>query len=450
MSEAFRKTSIFLLIKPYIQNTLNSKFIRNVAIIAIGTATAQGIKMAFSPLVTRIYGPEAFGLLGTFMAIVSILTPVAALSYPIAIVLPREDSDAKGIAQLSMAASFFIVGLISLIIIFVGERLVILLHLQSINNYIWFIPLIVFFEAFNQIIRQWLIRKKEFSISARIAVVQAFILESAKAGFGYFYPLASILVILATTGHALNAGLLALGIKCSQKSQEGVEKSVKPKSSLKALARHHYDFPLYRTPQVFINAVSQSFPILMLSAFFGPSAAGFYTLSRTVLGIPSKLIGKAVGDVFYPRITEAAHKKEILTHLILKATFALAAVGFLPFAIIIFFGPCLFSFVFGEEWIVAGNYARWIALWLYFMFINTPSVKVLPVLSAQGFHLLFTLFTIIIRLSVILFSYYFFNSDIIAISLFGISGAILNIFLVMIIINKCRTFDNINKDKLNG
>lgn len=162
------------------------------------------------------------------------------------------------------------------------------------------------------------------------------------------------------------------------------------------------------------------------------------------------MIGKAVGDVFYPRITEAAHKNEILTHLILKATFALAAVGFLPFAIIIFFGPCLFSFVFGEEWIVAGNYARWIALWLYFMFINTPSVKVLPVLSAQGFHLLFTLFTIIIRLSVILFSYYFFNSDIIAISLFGISGAILNIFLVMIIINKCRTFDNINKDKLNG
>lgn len=146
MSEAFRKTSIFLLIKPYIQNTLDSKFIRNVAIIAIGTATAQGIKMAFSPLVTRIYGPEAFGLLGTFMAIVSILTPVAALSYPIAIVLPREDSDAKGIAQLSMAASFFIVGLISLIIIFVGERLVILLHLQSINNYIWFIPLIVFLK----------------------------------------------------------------------------------------------------------------------------------------------------------------------------------------------------------------------------------------------------------------------------------------------------------------
>ena len=66
-----------------------SKFVRNVAIVATGTAGAQAITMAFAPIITRIYGPEAFGLLGTFMAILAVLTPVAALTYPIAIVLPR-------------------------------------------------------------------------------------------------------------------------------------------------------------------------------------------------------------------------------------------------------------------------------------------------------------------------------------------------------------------------
>jgi O-antigen/teichoic acid export membrane protein len=65
--------------------------VRNVTIVASGTAGAQVITMAFAPLITRLYGPEAFGLLGTFVAILGIVTPLAALTYPIAIVLPKSD-----------------------------------------------------------------------------------------------------------------------------------------------------------------------------------------------------------------------------------------------------------------------------------------------------------------------------------------------------------------------
>src|SRR5699024_8009724 len=77
-------------------------FVRNVIILASGTAAAQIIAMALSPIITRLYGPEAYGLMGTFMAIVSIVAPIAALTYPIAIVLPKSDQDAKGIIRLSI------------------------------------------------------------------------------------------------------------------------------------------------------------------------------------------------------------------------------------------------------------------------------------------------------------------------------------------------------------
>ncbi|MEI8616630.1 oligosaccharide flippase family protein [Pseudoalteromonas sp. B193] len=67
---------------------------------------------------------------------------------------------------------------------------------------------------------------------------------------------------------------------------------------VKEVALIYRDFPLYRAPQQFINALSQSLPILMLASFFGPASAGFYTLAKTVMAIPSTLVGKAVGDVF--------------------------------------------------------------------------------------------------------------------------------------------------------
>jgi hypothetical protein len=44
----------------FISRTYKSKFVRNVAVVASGTAGAQAITMAFSPIITRLYGPEAF------------------------------------------------------------------------------------------------------------------------------------------------------------------------------------------------------------------------------------------------------------------------------------------------------------------------------------------------------------------------------------------------------
>ncbi len=88
-------------IRDLVRKTLERKFVRDVAVVITGTAGAQAVAIAFAPFIARLYGPEAFGLLGAFLAIVTILSPVAALTYPIAIVLPKEDAEARNIARLS-------------------------------------------------------------------------------------------------------------------------------------------------------------------------------------------------------------------------------------------------------------------------------------------------------------------------------------------------------------
>ncbi|MBK7502678.1 MAG: oligosaccharide flippase family protein [Polaromonas sp.] len=150
-----------------------------------------------------------------------------------------------------------------------------------------------------------------------------------------------------------------------------------------SLAKKYSDFPIYRTPQIFINAVSQSLPVIMLASFFGASTAGFYTLARLAMAMPSTLIGKSVGDVFYPRINDAARSGENITRLLIKASSILAVVGFLPFTIIVIFGPWVFSQVFGSEWGVSGEYARYLSLFFYLNLINRPSVSAVPMLGLQ-------------------------------------------------------------------
>ncbi|WP_216594794.1 hypothetical protein [Halomonas sp. PR-M31] len=115
----------------------------------------------------------------------------------------------------------------------------------------------------------------------------------------------------------------------------------------------------------------------------------------------------------------------------LKATAALAAVGIVPYGIVIAFGPWLFSFVFGTEWELAGVYARWLALWSYFGFMNRPSVGAIPVLSLQGFFLIYEMASVALRALSLFLGFFIFESALVAIAMFSIVSAGLNALLIV-------------------
>ncbi|WP_314917314.1 lipopolysaccharide biosynthesis protein [Pseudomonas helleri] len=413
-----------------------NRFLRNIAIAATGTAGAQAITMAFSPIITRLYGPEIFGIVGSFLAVIAVLTPMVALTYPIAIILPEDDDDARGLAKLSMLITIISSALAGLIINHFNERILSLFGINELNGYLMLLPLAMLFAGFHQIVEQWVIRKKSYRMGAKVAIVQSLIINSSKAGFGLIYSTATPLIILSTFSSLLYGAMLAFGINLENKISKAPTN--RKKIGLLALAKKFKDFPIFRAPEVTLNAASQGLAVLMLAAFFGPASAGFYTLGRTVLAMPAALLGKSIGDVFYPRLAEATHKNEDITKLVMQATKGLALVGIVPFGLVIAFGPWLFSLVFGSEWQTSGDYARWLSVWLFFGFINTPSIKALPVINAQFFLLFSSTLMLVARAAALALGYYYFNSDIIAVIAFSISGALLNLLLILITIKLCK------------
>jgi len=85
---------------------------------------------------------------------------------------------------------------------------------------------------------------------------------------------------------------------------------------------------------------------------------------------------------------------------------------------------------------------------MFFMFLNNPSVKALPVISAQRFHLFFTIFTISSRIAVLWCAFYYFHSDIVTVGAFGVLNAFINIILIVMVLFKCMKYDKLEKDVL--
>lgn len=435
----------------FVKKLTRSSFARNVAIVATGTAGAQAISMAFMPFITRLYGPEVFGLQGAFMSILSIFTPIAALTYPIAIVLQKSDGDAKAIARLSFSIALAMAFIIIVVLLFASEEIAALFGVQVIADYMLLIPLGMMFGAIHQIMQQWLIRKKQFKATAKIAVIQTLTLNSAKAGLGWFYPLPSVLILLATASNGFHAFLLWLqarkqcGVESGFKQSEvGSKEQLHKTVSMKKLAFRYSDFPFYRAPEALLSAFSIGLPVLLLSSLFGPAYAGFYALAKSVLKLPNSLIGKAIGDVYYQKLVDINNESKPLFKRYIRVTTALFLVSVVPYSIVILFGPTLFKVIFGNEWMVAGVYAQFISIWMVFALSTTPALKVLVVINKQAFFLIYRVVFVVLNVLMLYLGFGVFKDDVLAVALLSLISCL----MCMAIIIKVGHFLKLHDKKL--
>jgi O-antigen/teichoic acid export membrane protein len=413
---------------------MKSGFLKTTAIVVTGTAGAQMITMAFSPIITRLYGPEAFGLYGSFMAMLTLLIPIAALTYPIAIVLPEKKAEAKKVFIVSILLAFSFSSLLFMLLLIYGDSVFSFLGMRAISSYALLLPLGMFFSAIQQALQYWFLRNNKFKVTAFAAIAQSLVVNSTKSGIGVIYPFGSVLIIVNSVGYALYAAFLCIGDFWHEK----VINSKNEKNgdqlcdlTLVSVALKYSSFPKYRAPQALANAFSQSMPVMFIAGFFGPAYAGFYTLTRSVLVLPINVISKAVGDSLYPKAAELYRNHGDVYSLFLKATFLLFGIGLIPFSVIVVYGPTLFKFIFGSEWSLAGAYAQWLAIWMYFAFINKPSIIMISVMGWNRFFFIYEFVGLVIRVLCLVFGYYLFDSDLMSVALFSMAGVLLNISLII-------------------
>jgi len=102
----------------------------------------------------------------------------------------------------------------------------------------------------------------------------------------------------------------------------------------------------------------------------------------------------------------------------------LLAIGFVPFLLITIVAPDLFALVFGAGWWVAGEYVRWMSIWLLFAFISSPLSTMYAVMERQREGLIVNIVMFSSRLIVLVIGGIK-GDALFTIAIFGITGAVL-------------------------
>ena len=347
---------------------------------------AQALAFAFSPLITRLYTPEAFGIQGVFIASVSLLWPFVALRYPMAIVVAESDTEVRGLVRLSLFVAASVSVAITIILLGARQPLLSLFGIEEVGLLIWFLPLALFLVALQDTTDFKAARLGAFRVVGVVTALQALVVNLTRVIGGLVHPTAAALIVATSLSYGAQASMLRLGMGRRLKSTT----SGAP-ASLGILARKYREFPLFRMPADMINATSQTAPVFLLSILFSPATTGLYVLARAVVSLPLSLIGSAAGNVFYARIAEMDRNGDDLYPFILKATLAQLAIPGIATLMSATIFPQIFALIFGEAWRPAGEFSQWMALWVVCMLANIPSVRVLPVIGRQNLHLFFNI-----------------------------------------------------------
>src|SRR5271170_6511034 len=77
-------------------------FARSVSILAGGTAVAQALAIAASPVLTRLYKPSDFGELQIFISLMGLALVAASGRYEVALLLPEDEQSSIDILGLAI------------------------------------------------------------------------------------------------------------------------------------------------------------------------------------------------------------------------------------------------------------------------------------------------------------------------------------------------------------
>lgn len=367
---------------------IKNKFSRNIVTLVTGTAMAQAIPLALSPILTRLYTPEDFGILAIYVSVSAVFTVLVSLKYDIAIIIPEKDEDSANITILSIIIASIISALMFLITFFFNIEIATFLSDKKeeaivLSKWLYFVPFSVLFMGIFNAISFWFNRKALYKRMAASKVINTSGMTGVQVSSGFLSHTPLGLLAGFAAGRFFSVLFLIYKFR---KDKNSVFSKVN-KNKMLLLLKRYKRFPYFTLPAEFINVISNQLPIFVIGKYFGGVILGNYSLMERVLNAPISLLGRSVLDVFKQRASEDYVKFGNCRYIFVKTFKTLVLLSIFPTIVLFFLSPFVFGIVFGEEWRVAGEFAQIFSVLFFFKFTASPLSYMFNIAEKQHYDM---------------------------------------------------------------
>lgn len=370
----------------FIRKFRENDFAKNILTLITGTTAAQIIPFAVSPVLTRLYSPDDFGVLALFFSICSILSVVAAGRYELSIVIPEKDDEAANIVALSIFVSLIFVLFLQIVFVVFNSGIASLLGNGSISVWLYFVPLVVFMMSLYNILRYFSIRIKDFKNVAVTRAVKSAAGAFIKLALGFAGFISGGLVTGEIISQFFGNTSLVRNVYRRKELFSGVTRA-----KMACEAKKYSDFPKFSLPGALSNSLSLNLNSFFLTSFFSLAVLGQYALVNKAVNVPLTLLGSSVSDAYFQRAARERNETGSAKNAFIQSAKYLSLIAIPVFFVLFFFGNELFAFVFGESWRIAGSYAKILSFLVAVRLVAAPLSVTMSTFEKQKTSLMLTL-----------------------------------------------------------
>jgi|GEM_PF-4329939 len=356
-----------------------SEFHKNFITLLSGNGIALIIPLVFAPVVSRLYTPVNFGEYAIFASILSILTITCCGRYEQAFVLPADEQTALRLMRLAHALMWRIFGVCCLLALPLA---------WAVRNwtewpgeyYVLFLPIMVPVIGYYLIGYHWHNRLKAYRRQTMSKLIQSAVTTAVTLICGFLTFGTWGLIFATTIGFVIGGFIFYRPIRIglhNPKGKEGVS------TLLKELSQYN-DFPRVNLINALIQSLNTEFIFFsVLARFYGMQMLGQFSFANRYIRAPLKVMNSAISHVFYKEAAVEWSSGRSFTRLFDRTLITVTSVAFPICGILLVFGPGLFSFIFGEEWRLAGRFAQILAPLLFLNFLTSSVTHITNVVEKQ-------------------------------------------------------------------
>jgi len=361
---------------------ISSKFLLSFSMLATGSVIAQIISVLASPITTRLFTPEQFGVYTVIATAVSLFGPVICLKYDMAIVVSKTEKDTYSVIKLCLLLCIPLSVIISIIygLIFIRS------DYSGFSLWICICATTVLLTAYglNSILLAHNNKNSLYKLISSVTVIKSVVNNTLLIISGLFH-----VGVPGIIGSQILSSFAGLG-RQSKDIRKNLDKFKEIDfQAIKKSFFEHKKQPLYNASSALVTTSMYSSINLFIKSFYSTEQLGLYSLSYRVLGIPLSVISANIARVFFNSAVKEMQDTGIYKRTFKKTLIVLSCTIIPMITLMAIMSPWIFSFVFGTEWEVAGLYVRILAPMFGIRLITESLTTSFIVSKKQHLELLF-------------------------------------------------------------
>ncbi|WP_368492314.1 lipopolysaccharide biosynthesis protein [Cutibacterium sp.] len=367
------------------------EFLASVTKVMSGTGLAQLVAALATLYVTHHIDPSDWGIYGAIMAVSQFVIPAAALRYEMAIVLPRDDSEAKRVLRLATRINAVVSTLAMLAMIPMGGFLSGLLEKPEARWWLLAVGPIVFTYTEVSVVNYWANRRKRFGVIG----TNALWCQSTTA--------VGRITSCAITAGALGQVVATFLGKCLALNNfrrrlgpdlRNIKESDMP---MRAVMRKYRQLPLLTAPNAIVDAIRQQGVNMIIMVKFSTAGYGRFSIAWTLMQMPAAVINQALSQVFFQKLSVSDAGKFYQT--VKKSVVRSLLVGIVPFGLLYVLIPPVLPWLLGAKFEQSADIAVALVPWLYVNFVTSPISNMFIVTRNNGIALIFAIIYAVVPLT---------------------------------------------------